>query len=128
MPIYEYRCEDCEQIFEEWQKDFKEQDVPCPVCGAKSNRLISNTSFILKGSGWYVTDYCKRGDSSTASSSGGESAAADAAGNGNGNGNGSSKAAKPEAAKPEAAAPSKGAEAAPSAPAASKAASSATAD
>ncbi len=93
MPIYEYRCEDCEQIFEEWQKDFKEQDVPCPVCGAQSRRLISNTSFILKGTGWYVTDYCKSGTSTNASGADNDGAAKGDAGNGNGNGNGDKKAA-----------------------------------
>ncbi len=59
MPIYEYRCQDCEQLFEEWQKDFSERELACPVCGGASRRLISNTSFVLKGSGWYVTDYCR---------------------------------------------------------------------
>lgn len=57
MPIYEYRCQECQQIFEQWQKDFNDKDKTCPVCGGKSQRLISNTSFVLKGSGWYVTDY-----------------------------------------------------------------------
>ncbi|MCK9239126.1 zinc ribbon domain-containing protein [Desulfocurvus sp.] len=57
MPIYEYRCNECEQIFEEWQRDHAEHTVPCPVCGAESPRIISNTSFVLKGTGWYVTDY-----------------------------------------------------------------------
>ncbi len=60
MPIYEYRCRECAQIFEEWQKDFKEREVPCPVCGSNSDRLISNTSFVLKGGGWYVTDYADK--------------------------------------------------------------------
>jgi len=60
MPIYEYRCNECHQLFEEWQKDFKERDVNCPICGGASSRLISNSAFVLKGSGWYVTDYCKR--------------------------------------------------------------------
>lgn len=59
MPIYEYCCEDCQQVFEEWQKDFEERQMPCPVCGGNSKRLISNTSFILKGGGWYVTDYAQ---------------------------------------------------------------------
>ncbi|MFP4315814.1 MAG: FmdB family zinc ribbon protein [Desulfovibrionales bacterium] len=76
MPIYEYRCTECQQIFEEWQKDFKERDVSCPVCNGNSKRLISNTSFVLKGSGWYVTDYCnKRSANSQPGSNGsGESA------------------------------------------------------
>lgn len=66
MPIYEYRCNDCQQIFEEWQKNFDQKDMSCPVCGGSGKRLLSNTSFILKGSGWYVTDYCnKNGKAST---------------------------------------------------------------
>ncbi len=60
MPIYEYRCNDCHQLFEEWQKDFQEREVNCPICGGASSRLISNSAFVLKGSGWYVTDYCNR--------------------------------------------------------------------
>lgn len=64
MPIYEYRCQECQQIFEQWQRDFNDQDKACPVCGGKSQRLISNTSFVLKGSGWYVTDYCKSSNTS----------------------------------------------------------------
>lgn len=64
MPIYEYRCQECQQIFEQWQKDYSDQDKSCPVCGGRSQRLISNTSFVLKGSGWYVTDYCKNEASS----------------------------------------------------------------
>ncbi|WP_291321594.1 zinc ribbon domain-containing protein [Desulfonatronospira sp.] len=59
MPIYEYRCNECHQLFEEWQKDFQERDVNCPICGGGSSRLISNSAFVLKGSGWYTTDYCK---------------------------------------------------------------------
>lgn len=59
MPIYEYRCKDCQQVFEEWQKGFEDQEKICPVCGGASSRLISNSAFILKGSGWYATDYCK---------------------------------------------------------------------
>ncbi|SKA74736.1 FmdB family zinc ribbon protein [Desulfobaculum bizertense] len=68
MPIYEYRCTECNQVFEEWQKNFDEKDMPCPNCGAPSKRLISNTSFVLKGSGWYVTDYCKGGSHGSAKS------------------------------------------------------------
>ncbi|SDN45051.1 putative regulatory protein, FmdB family [Desulfonauticus submarinus] len=69
MPIYEYQCKECGHVFEEWQKNFDEQDIPCPVCGGSTHRLISNTSFVLKGSGWYVTDYCSR---SSANNGGGK--------------------------------------------------------
>ncbi len=59
MPIYEYRCPECHQVFEEWRKHVEDSDVThaCPVCSAQAKRLISNTSFALKGEGWYVTEY-----------------------------------------------------------------------
>lgn len=60
MPIYEYRCKDCHQLFEEWQKGFEDRQVACPICGGSSSRLISGSAFVLKGSGWYVTDYSHR--------------------------------------------------------------------
>lgn len=94
MPIYEYCCDDCEQIFEEWQRNHDEQTVPCPVCGSEAHRIISNTSFVLKGSGWYVTDYAK-GPTSHGS------AKSDVAGGGASGGNGDGAAGgekKPEAA------------------------------
>ena len=59
MPIYEYRCPDCHQVFEEWCKQVEDSSVThaCPVCSTQAKRLISNTSFALKGEGWYVTEY-----------------------------------------------------------------------
>lgn len=58
MPIYEYSCPHCHKNFEEWLKsDDDASSHPCPACGASSPRIISQTSFILKGGGWYVTEY-----------------------------------------------------------------------
>lgn len=58
MPIYEYRCNDCDQVFEEWLKTFDETEQrTCPVCGGHAERIMSNTTFVLKGGGWYVTEY-----------------------------------------------------------------------
>ena len=58
MPIYEYQCPKCHSIFEEWVKVSEAHgQEPCPDCGTLSPRLISHTSFVLKGGGWYVTDY-----------------------------------------------------------------------
>jgi len=57
MPIYEYECEDCGHHCEVIQKF---NDVPlsaCPACSGTMHKLVSQTSFILKGSGWYATDY-----------------------------------------------------------------------
>jgi putative FmdB family regulatory protein len=65
MPIYEYSCEDCRHLFEEWQKDFTEKEMTCPVCGGRAKRMISNTAFILKGSGWYATDYARGSESAS---------------------------------------------------------------
>ncbi|BBD09473.1 FmdB family zinc ribbon protein [Desulfovibrio ferrophilus] len=80
MPIYEYCCKDCEQIFEEWQRNHDEVEATCPVCGGEAQRIISNTSFVLKGTGWYVTDYAN------GRSTGSGSATSDAASGGNGDG------------------------------------------
>src|SRR6476620_7268890 len=60
MPIYEYRCEHCGD-FEEMQRITDPALVRCPRCKRKVRRLISSTSFQLKGSGWYVTDYARAG-------------------------------------------------------------------
>src|SRR5215475_12318959 len=60
MPIYEYRCEKC-GVFEETQRITDPPLDRCPTCRRKVRRLISNTSFQLKGSGWYVTDYARAG-------------------------------------------------------------------
>src|ERR1051326_8145402 len=56
MPIYEYRCEDC-GTFEATQRITDKPLRRCPTCKGKVTKLISTTSFQLKGSGWYVTDY-----------------------------------------------------------------------
>ena len=59
MPIYEYRCAECHQVFEEWCKHVDDGNKPrsCPICKGKAERLISHTSFALKGGGWYATEY-----------------------------------------------------------------------
>jgi len=61
MPIYEYRCEKCGD-FEQMQRITDPPIDRCPTCKRKVRRLISNTSFQLKGSGWYVTDYGRGGN------------------------------------------------------------------
>jgi putative FmdB family regulatory protein len=61
MPIYEYRCDGCGHQFEEFQKITDAPVRTCPECGRrKVRRLISQTSFVLKGDGWYVTDYARK--------------------------------------------------------------------
>ncbi len=67
MPIYEYQCEACGNIVENWQKISDPPLEECEACGGRMRKLISQSSFHLKGSGWYVTDYAgrKQTDSST---------------------------------------------------------------
>jgi putative FmdB family regulatory protein len=72
MPLYEYQCTQCGKIEEAIQKF---SDAPlsiCKHCSGKLNKLISQSSFHLKGSGWYVTDYAKK----TSSASKGEASKA----------------------------------------------------
>jgi len=57
MPIYEYECPNCGRHYEIFQKFSDEPLNRCPECGGHVHKLISRTSFILKGTGWYVTDY-----------------------------------------------------------------------
>jgi putative FmdB family regulatory protein len=58
MPVYEYRCGACSHEFEEWQKISDPPVKTCPTCKKKKvERLISATSFVLKGGGWYKDLY-----------------------------------------------------------------------
>ncbi len=57
MPIYEYLCDDCGKLCEVIQRITDNPLSICPECGGRMHKQISHTSFILKGSGWYVTDY-----------------------------------------------------------------------
>jgi putative FmdB family regulatory protein len=59
MPIYEYQCEKCGKRFEIFQKIGDEPLKRCRKCNGLLHKLISQCSFHLKGSGWYVTDYKK---------------------------------------------------------------------
>jgi putative FmdB family regulatory protein len=57
MPIYEYECLNCGKQCEVFQKFNDEPLNICAECGGHMHKMVSRTSFILKGSGWYVTDY-----------------------------------------------------------------------
>jgi putative FmdB family regulatory protein len=78
MPIYEYHCKSCDSEFETFVRKRNAKPEACPECDAEEiERLISNTSFKLKGSGWYETDYADENGKSTEASkepSNGESA------------------------------------------------------
>jgi putative FmdB family regulatory protein len=68
MPIYEYMCGGCGKVHEIMQKITDSPLKKCPVCGGDLKKMISNTSFVLKGSGWYMTDYASNKRSPSAGS------------------------------------------------------------
>jgi putative FmdB family regulatory protein len=70
MPLYDYRCDKCDETFEVLQKF---SDEPLKVhegCGGQVERLLSPPALQFKGSGWYVTDYAKGGKSPSTASNG----------------------------------------------------------
>ena len=78
MPIYEYHCGGCREDFEVTQKISDAPLVECPKCKGTLEKMISQSSFVLKGSGWYMTDYGRKNagkseakDSGAAKESGG---------------------------------------------------------
>lgn len=76
MPLYEYKCERCNEVFEVMQKFADEPLSVHANCGGSVERLISSPALQFKGSGWYVTDYARKGGSS-GKSNGGSSAPAE---------------------------------------------------
>lgn len=61
MPIYEYECKKCGHQMEVFQMFSDPPLCKCEVCNGKVRKLISQNTFHLKGSGWYVTDYASKG-------------------------------------------------------------------
>jgi putative FmdB family regulatory protein len=57
MPIYEYKCKDCDNHFEARQKVSDEPLQKCEKCGGTLEKQWSLSGFQFKGAGWYVTDY-----------------------------------------------------------------------
>jgi len=85
MPIYEYKCRKCGQVTELIEGAHDGPLRKCPSCAGKVERMMSAGAFILKGTGWYATDYGTRSHDN-------------GNGKGKGNGNGKPKAKEPAAA------------------------------
>jgi len=88
MPTYNYRCTKCEKIFDAFHSMMCTDPQHCPECGAAGTKLLSASSIIFKGSGFYSTDYRdsgyieakkKDGSTGTAASAKTETAAAPSA-------------------------------------------------
>ena len=72
MPLYEYECQACGHRGEELQRFDDPPLTTCPVCGGRYKKLISAPAFQFKGSGWYVTDYARKGKQGKEAEGGGE--------------------------------------------------------
>ncbi len=74
MPIYEYECKKCGEVFEVMQKYSDPPPKTHKSCGSRRvKRIMSRSSFILKGTGWYVTDYARKDKGDSGSNSKGSS-------------------------------------------------------
>ena len=95
MPVYEYKCTKCGHQMELLQRITDPPMTQCEVCSGKVKKLISHSTFHLKGSGWYVTDYAsnRSSNNSKPGDSGDSSKTKEAAG--------SSKEAKQSDSKPK---------------------------
>ncbi len=100
MPIYEYRCQKC-GTFETTQKITEKPLSKCPTCKGKVKKLISNTSFQLKGTGWYVTDYARKGQSN-GDGNGSKSSSAESKSESKGDSKSESSSSKSEKSSPSA--------------------------
>lgn len=77
MPLYEYLCKKCGHRFEKLRMFSDKPIKKCPECGGAVEQLISASAVQFKGSGWYVTDYAKKGSSAGSSSSASSSSSSD---------------------------------------------------
>jgi putative FmdB family regulatory protein len=70
MPLYEYQCEACGHRFEVIQRFSDPPVETCPVCGGAVRKLLSSPAIQFKGSGWYITDYARKGQTDGGKSEG----------------------------------------------------------
>ena len=100
MPIYEYACPKCGE-FEVTQRITEDALKKCPTCKSKVRKLISNTSFQLKGSGWYATDYAGKGKKDATKDAGADGAAKSADGESKGSSDTSGESKSKESTAPK---------------------------
>jgi putative FmdB family regulatory protein len=72
MPLYEYECDSCGHRFEKIQRFSDKPIEKCPVCEGPVRKLFSSPAIQFKGSGWYITDYAKKGGGDRAKTSDGD--------------------------------------------------------
>ncbi len=62
MPLFEYQCKKCKHRFEKIQKFSDAKRRKCPECGGPADRMLSAPAVQFKGTGFYVTDYARKGE------------------------------------------------------------------
>ena len=77
MPLYEFECGTCGKRFERIQKFSDPPPDACPSCGGAVTKLPSSPAIQFKGSGWYITDYARKGSSDGSKGSGAKESKAD---------------------------------------------------
>jgi putative FmdB family regulatory protein len=60
MPLYEYKCRDCQSHFEFMQKVSDPPKKKCPKCGGPLEKILTAPALQFKGQGWYITDYSRK--------------------------------------------------------------------
>ncbi|HYL05070.1 MAG TPA: FmdB family zinc ribbon protein, partial [Thermoanaerobaculia bacterium] len=71
MPLYEYQCTECGKKTEVLQRFADAPLAACPACGGAVKKMVSSPAFQFKGSGWYVTDYARKGGPGASGEAGG---------------------------------------------------------
>jgi putative FmdB family regulatory protein len=103
MPLYEYQCEQCTTRFELIQRFSDPPAHVCPSCGGGPvHKLASSPAIQFKGSGWYITDYARKGGTSNGAGKAGTADSTPAAGASGANGAAAGSAGAGEAAAPAA--------------------------
>jgi len=106
MPIYEYECRNCGKRTELLQRMDDPPLAACPECGGEVRKLVSAPAVQFKGTGWYVTDYAKKGGRSD---KGGKTEKSEGSGSAETKSDTATSESKPESKKEAAPASSKGA-------------------
>lgn len=73
MPLYDDQCDDCGSRFEVIQKYSDPPVATCTSCGGPVKKLLSSPAIQFKGTGWYITDYARKGNSGASAANSGSS-------------------------------------------------------
>jgi putative FmdB family regulatory protein len=101
MPLYEYECEACGHRFEVIRRFSDPPLEECTACGGKVRKLLSSPAIQFKGSGWYITDYARKGSTGSIDSTGSGSSGSDSRSTGSSSESTSSPAKPPDSKPPD---------------------------